>query len=140
MGPEFSALELILGGAWDTCLPILSLLLTRVASSRPRAGRRGETTVVRNQTSGGTHSPGNGRGLGLLKLPPGPLKKQGSQPVLLSPCLHSNPSGEWLWEASRRLAVAETVMDLSLGFIMLHFPPLGQMPGCSYTRPPSPFL
>lgn len=32
VGPEFSALEFILGGARDACLSILSLLLARVSS------------------------------------------------------------------------------------------------------------
>lgn len=31
VGPEFSALEFILGGAQDACLPFLSLLLERVS-------------------------------------------------------------------------------------------------------------
>lgn len=32
VGPEFRALEFILGGAQDACLPILSLLLAHVSS------------------------------------------------------------------------------------------------------------
>lgn len=56
---------------WHVCPWVPSLW----SPPKPRAERWGETIAVRNQNSGGTHSPGKSRGLGLLKPPPKPSEK-----------------------------------------------------------------